>query len=254
MPQAAPAPQPIPQAQSGNGWQNRGGGAWANGGGWRGRSEGGNGLPQVQPGWQGGQRSIPIPQAEAPRQQWSNRGGNWSRDNDRREERNRSGWGDNGRGRNDSYVDPNRNRAYSDPYRNRSYTEAWRGNRNGWNDNDRWRGDNSRWGYSHDNRRWNNDWRRDNRYDWYGYRSGHRSVFSLGYYYAPYRNYDYRRIGIGFRLDSLFFSSRYWIDDPWRYRLPEAYGSYRWIRYYDDVLLVDTYSGEVVDVIRDFFW
>ncbi|WP_409574764.1 RcnB family protein [Sphingopyxis sp. PET50] len=33
-----------------------------------------------------------------------------------------------------------------------------------------------------------------------------------------------------------------------------AYGGYRWVRYYNDALLVDTYSGEVVDVIYDFFW
>jgi len=26
------------------------------------------------------------------------------------------------------------------------------------------------------------------------------------------------------------------------------------VRYYDDVLLVDIYTGEVVDEIRDFFW
>ena len=32
------------------------------------------------------------------------------------------------------------------------------------------------------------------------------------------------------------------------------HGPYRWVRYYDDVLLVDIYSGEVVDVIYDFFW
>ena len=56
------------------------------------------------------------------------------------------------------------------------------------------------------------------------------------------------------RLGNLFFGSRYWINDPWRYRLPEVYGPYRWVRYYDDVLLVDIYSGEVVDVIYDFFW
>jgi hypothetical protein len=36
--------------------------------------------------------------------------------------------------------------------------------------------------------------------------------------------------------------------------LPAAYGSYRWVRYYDDVLLVDVRNGRVVDVIRDFFW
>ena len=62
------------------------------------------------------------------------------------------------------------------------------------------------------------------------------------------------KLGIGFYLDTLFYSSRYWIDDPWTYRLPEVYGPYRWIRYYDDALLVDIYTGEVVDVIPNFFW
>ena len=38
------------------------------------------------------------------------------------------------------------------------------------------------------------------------------------------------------------------------YRLPPAYGGTRWIRYYNDALLVDTYSGEVIDVIYDIFW
>ena len=79
-------------------------------------------------------------------------------------------------------------------------------------------------------------------------------MFRLGAYYSPYRNYSYRRLSIGFFLDSLFYSNRYWINDPWRYRLPEVYGPYRWVRYYDDALLVDVYSGEVVDVIHDFFW
>ena len=61
-------------------------------------------------------------------------------------------------------------------------------------------------------------------------------------------------MNIGFRLGNLFYGNRYWINDPWQYRLPEVYGPYRWVRYYDDVLLVNTYSGEVVDVIYDFFW
>ena len=49
-------------------------------------------------------------------------------------------------------------------------------------------------------------------------------------------------------------SQRYWINDPYQYRLPYAPEGTRWIRYYNDVLLVDTWSGEVVDVIHDFFW
>ena len=95
---------------------------------------------------------------------------------------------------------------------------------------------------------------RQSRYDWQRYRLGNRSIFRLGRYYAPYRDYRYRRLSIGARIGNLFFGSRYWINDPGRYRLPAVYGPYRWVRYYDDVLLVDIYSGEVVDVIHDFFW
>jgi Ni/Co efflux regulator RcnB len=38
------------------------------------------------------------------------------------------------------------------------------------------------------------------------------------------------------------------------YRLPPAYPGTQWIRYYDDALLVDIWTGEVVDVVYDFFW
>ena len=106
-----------------------------------------------------------------------------------------------------------------------------------------------------DARRWNrHDWRRDHRYDWRRYRESHRSIYRIGRYYSPYRDYSYRRLSIGFWLGPLFYSSRYWIDDPWYYRLPPVYGPYRWVRYYDDALLVNIYTGEVVDVIYDFFW
>ena len=102
--------------------------------------------------------------------------------------------------------------------------------------------------------RWDRNWRNDNRYDWNRYRQSNRNLYRPGRYQSPYSNYAYRRLNIGISLNSLFFSSRYWINDPWQYRLPAVNGSYRWVRYYDDVLLVDTYSGQVVDVIYDFFW
>ena len=109
-------------------------------------------------------------------------------------------------------------------------------------------------GESGGDRRWDNRWRHDNRYDWHNYRRSHPTYFRVGTYYAPYRNYSYRRVTVGFFLDSLFFGDRYWINDPWQYRLPDVYGPYRWVRYYDDAVLVDIYSGEVVDVINNFFW
>jgi hypothetical protein len=105
-----------------------------------------------------------------------------------------------------------------------------------------------------DRREWNRSWRNDNRYDWQRYRYANRNIFRPGRYYSPYNNYGYSRFSIGLRLGSGYYSNRYWINDPWAYRLPPAYAGTRWIRYYNDVLLVDMYSGEVIDVIYDFFW
>jgi hypothetical protein len=102
--------------------------------------------------------------------------------------------------------------------------------------------------------RWTNNWRNDNRYNWRKHREQNRNYYRPGRYYAPYRDRKYSRISIGFSLGSAYFGPRFWINDPWQYRLPAAYGSYRWVRYYDDVLLVDVRNGRVVDVIRDFFW
>ena len=102
--------------------------------------------------------------------------------------------------------------------------------------------------------RWSNNWRNDSRYDWRGHRQRYSNYYRPGRYYSPYRGHNYSRISIGFSLGSGYYGSRYWINDPWQYRLPAAYGSYRWVRYYDDVLLVDLRNGRVVDVIRDFFW
>ena len=108
--------------------------------------------------------------------------------------------------------------------------------------------------YRRDQRNWNRSWRNDRRYDWQRYRQSNRRHYNIGRYYAPYRGYNYRRFSIGLNIGSAFFGSRYWINDPWQYRLPPAYGGYRWIRYYDDVLLVDTRTGYIEDVIYDFFY
>ena len=165
--------------------------------------------------------------------------------------------------RNGSNAGRDRNQTYRND-NDRNWRDQRGDNRN-WRDNDR-RGDNRDWRdndrrgtYAYrdgngDQRQWDRRWRDNNRYNWYQYRNANRSVYRMGSYYAPYRNYSYRRLSIGFFLDNLFYSNRYWINDPWQYRLPEVYGPYRWVRYYDDALLVDIYSGEVVDAIHDFFW
>jgi Ni/Co efflux regulator RcnB len=110
------------------------------------------------------------------------------------------------------------------------------------------------WRRHHDGRHdWSRDWRHDRRYDWLGYRNHYRSLFRLGHYYDPY-GWNYRRFSIGFNLWPSYYGSSFWLDDPWQYRLPPAYGPYRWIRYYDDALLVNIYTGEVVDVEYNVFW
>ncbi|HMO67974.1 MAG TPA: RcnB family protein [Novosphingobium sp.] len=251
--QQAPAPETTrstapaePRWQAGNtesrpGTRTRGDESWSG----RTRSE----TRASNSGWEGSRRAAPETEPSGDRVWARNsdddrrRSGEARRERDDDNRRAGEGW----RGRDDD---------------NRRAGEGWRGRENErWRNDDRrreaardYRRDGYRDGYRPGYRDWNRDWRRDNRYNWYSYRATNRHHYRLGSYYAPYRNYSYRRLTIGFYLDSLFFSSRYWISDPWSYRLPPAYGPYRWVRYYDDVLLVDIYSGEVIDVIHDFFW
>lgn len=109
--------------------------------------------------------------------------------------------------------------------------------------------DGTRWG----NYRWSQHWRGDPRFDWRRYRDRNRSSFRLGFYFDPF-GWNYRRFNIGTYLWPNYYSQNYWISDPWRYRLPPAYGPYRWVRYHNDALLIDTWTGQVVDVIYGFFW
>jgi hypothetical protein len=100
---------------------------------------------------------------------------------------------------------------------------------------------------------WNTGWRHNSRYDWNNYRRHHRSIFHLGFYYDPF-GWGYYPYQIGWRLWPAYYSNRYWINDPWMYRLPYAPPGYVWVRYWNDALLVDTFTGEVVDAIPNFFW
>jgi hypothetical protein len=109
--------------------------------------------------------------------------------------------------------------------------------------------DRTRWANSGS---WDRNWRNDRRYDWRHYRDRHRSVFHLGIYYDPF-GYGYRSFDIGYRLMPAYFGDQYWID-PALYGLPYPPPGAQWVRYWNDAVLVDMYSGEVIDVIRDFFW
>ena len=271
---AAPTPSAPPMAQSnpapgdsGGGW--RGNRNWQGGGqDWQGR---GGGERRGHSGWNGGEHSSATPPASPPvsqnnpspaqpngGQDWQGRGsgewrgrGGWN-GGERRDDASRWNGGTRG-GNNDNRWNNDNRRNNDNRWRDgnrRNNDNRW-GDNNRWRDNNQWR-DNNRWGNDH--RRWDRDWRRNNRYNWLSYRSYNRDVYRMGRYYSPYRNHYYNRLSIGIYLDSLFFSNNYRIQDPWQYRLPEVYDPYRWIRYYNDAVLVDIYSGEVVDVIHDFFW
>ena len=127
--------------------------------------------------------------------------------------------------------------------------DDWAGSRFGDRD-DGWT--RSRFG---DRNGWNRGWRSDSRYDWNRYRATNRNAFHLPRYYAPGGwGGGYRRFQIGVGLQASLWSRNYWIDDPYAYRLPEAYGPYRWVRYYDDALLVDIRTGVIVDAAYGIFW
>lgn len=102
-----------------------------------------------------------------------------------------------------------------------------------------------------------NDWRdrdRDRRWgrnDWQSYRTQNRALYARGNWRAPFRYNTFRP---GVRIAPNYYGQRYWINDPWRYRLPPARANARWVRHYNDVILVDYRRGIVLDVLRNFYW
>ncbi len=69
-------------------------------------------------------------------------------------------------------------------------------------------------------------------------------------YVAPYNNWRYRAVTPGYRLQPGFFAPRYTIANPLQYRLPVARRNQRWIRYGNDLVLVNVRNGRVIEVYR----
>ena len=67
-------------------------------------------------------------------------------------------------------------------------------------------------------------------------------------------DYYYRRWGYGDYLPFGWYGRPFWILDYWLYDLPIAPFDYVWVRVGPDALLVDEYTGEVVEVIYGLFW
>lgn len=95
------------------------------------------------------------------------------------------------------------------------------------------------------------DARQESREDWRDYRRTHRDVYRGGNWRAPFR---YSQWNVGVQLRPAYYNSRYYINDPYRYRLPRPGANLRWVRHYNDVLLVNVRTGRVMQVHRGFFW
>ena len=254
-------------------------------GGWNGQRGGDRGGDRG--GYRGGRdqapQQVPQPQVQAPqdqpgRPQFGSNGPRGQRD-DRQPDRfagrgdrpDRGGWqGDrNGRpaaGPDQTYQGQYQNRGFQGRDRYQGQAAYGRGpdGRGGYQDRGQDRGQyrgayDQRQGYDRGGYArggsWNRGWRNDNRYAWSNYRASNRGAYRLPRYYAPGGwSGGYRRFGVGFSLSNILYDPTYWIQDPYTYRLPDAYGPYRWVRYYNDALLVDLDSGRVVDTVYDIFW
>lgn len=128
-----------------------------------------------------------------------------------------------------------------------------RNDRNGRNDGDR------NWG----SQGWNNggdrNWRPDRqsrpRYDQRHYGQTYRSQQRYrGYAYRPPSGFYIRSWSYGDLLPRSWWSTQYRLNDWWSYGLPIPPIGYEYVRVGDDVLLVDMFSGRVVQVIYDVFW
>lgn len=69
-------------------------------------------------------------------------------------------------------------------------------------------------------------------------------------YAAPYRGWVYRPLNRGFVLRPVFWGPAYLIDYAF-YRLAAPRAHERWIRYGDDLVLVNIRTGRVIEVIRN---
>lgn len=87
---------------------------------------------------------------------------------------------------------------------------------------------------------------------WQELRQTNADLFRRPEYVAP-RGLPHPRVSSGDQLAAAFYDRSFWIEDFAIYRLPQPADNQQYIRYRDDMLLVNVRSGRVVRVYRDFF-
>ena len=95
--------------------------------------------------------------------------------------------------------------------------------------------------------------RREMREDWRDYRRSHRNAYRRPAYRGP-RGYRYRPVTVGYRFAPAYYGRNYWVNDWSNYRLGRPSRYQRWVRYGNDVVLVDIRTGRVLRVYNGFFW
>jgi len=73
-------------------------------------------------------------------------------------------------------------------------------------------------------------------------------------YVAPVRNWNYRAVNVGYRLQPSFYSSRYYMNDYGAYHVRAPGRWQQWIRYGNDLLLVNIRTGRVLQVVHYAGW
>ena len=97
------------------------------------------------------------------------------------------------------------------------------------------------------------DDRREVRQDWRDYRNTNPGAFHRGGYRGP-NGFRYRPVTPGYRFAPGYYGRNYWVNDWQNYRLARPLGYQRWVRYGNDVVLVDIRSGTVVSSYNGFFF
>ncbi len=158
-----------------------------------------------------------------------------------------------------NWADGRYERRGGDGDRRRGDRDRYDGRRDGRGDGDRW--DGRRDGRGDGDRRW--DGRGDRR--WAGHENHPR--WERGRYPSVYHShYRYRhswrrppgfyiRIwNFGDFLPRSWYGPEWYILDPWAYDLPLPPPGYEWVRVGTDAVLIEEWSGRVVQVVRDLFW
>ena len=83
--------------------------------------------------------------------------------------------------------------------------------------------------------------------------ASHHFHYRGGNYRWPH-GYHYQRWSFGMTLPSIFWGRDYWIDDYSDYGLAYPPPGCVWVRYGDDAILIDEYTGEILEVVYGQFY